>query len=70
VPRPALPTVLGIIGIIGGLIVFLQPEVLPIGPDTALILGFLAILGGFVTLVWRLRPGDDDDIDPDNGARV
>ena len=71
VPRPTFPTVLGIIGIIGGLVVFLQPEVLPIGADAALVLGFLAILGGFVTLVWRLRPGgDDDDIDPDDGARV
>jgi len=71
VPRPTFPTVLGVIGIIGGLVVFLKPEVLPIGADTALILGFLAILGGFVTLVWRLRPGgEDDDTDPDNGARV
>jgi hypothetical protein len=27
-------------------------------------------VGGFATLVWRLRPGDDDDTDPDDGARV
>ena len=32
--------------------------------------GFAAVVGGFATLVWRLRPGDDDDVDPDDGARV
>ena len=34
------------------------------------VFGFLAILAGFVTLVCRLRPGDDDDDDPDDGAVV
>jgi hypothetical protein len=29
------------------------------------------VVAGFGTLVWRLRPGDDDDdSDPDHGARV
>ena len=32
--------------------------------------GFTGILAGFVTLIWRLRPGDEDDDDPDNGAVV
>lgn len=37
----------------------------------AMLLGFTAVVSGFATLVWRLRPGDDeDDIDPDDGARV
>ena len=40
------------------------------GESLAMILGFTAIVGGFGTLVWRLRPGDDEDDDPDNGARV
>ena len=33
-------------------------------------LGFTAIVSGFGTLCWRLRPGDDDEDDPDDGARV
>ena len=34
------------------------------------LLGFTGILAGFVTLIWRLRPGDEDDHDPDDGAVV
>ncbi|GAA1800719.1 hypothetical protein GCM10009682_22920 [Luedemannella flava] len=70
-PRPAAPTVLGVVGILAGLILVLNPDLLSIASGTAMLLGFLAILGGFVTLVLRLRPGDDDDdIYPDDGARV
>ncbi len=43
-PRPSRPTVLGIAGIVAGLIVFLSPGVLPVGEDTALLLGFCAIV--------------------------
>ncbi len=72
IPRPSLPTTLGVIGIVGGLIIFLRPEVMPLAASVAMMLGFTAVLAGFATLVWRLRPGDDDDedIDPDDGARV
>ena len=70
-PRPALPTVLGVVGIVAGLLLVLNPELLGVAPGTTMLLGFLAILGGFVTLVLRLRPGDDDDETyPDDGARV
>lgn len=70
-PRPAVPTVLGVIGIVGGLVLVLNPELLSIASSTAMLLGFVAILGGFVTLLLRLRPGDDDDDTyPDDGARV
>jgi len=69
-PRPSLPTVLGVVGVVGGLIVFLRPDLLPMAESTALLAGFAAIVAGFVTLVWRLRPGDDGDDDPDNGAKV
>ena len=67
-----MPAVLAIIGIVGGLIVFLQPSLIPMVSERASMLaGFAAVVGGFATLVWRLRPGDDDDdIDPDDGARV
>jgi hypothetical protein len=70
-PRPSMPAALGIGSIIAGLIIFLSPGVLPVGEATALLLGFCAILAGFVTLVWRLRPGDDEDEgDSDDGAKV
>ena len=69
-PRPSAPTVFGILGVIGGLLIFLNPTMLPFAGSTAMILGFAAIIAGFVTLVLRLRPGDDEDDDPDDGARV
>jgi hypothetical protein len=71
-PRPTMPTVLAIIGIVGGLAVFLKPDLLSfLDESLSMFLGFTAIVSGFGTLVWRLRPGDeDDDIDPDNGAKV
>jgi hypothetical protein len=71
VPRPSAPTALAVAGIIIGLIVFLKPGLLPVGESVAMLVGFTAVVGGFATLVWRLRPGDDDDdIDPDQGAKV
>jgi hypothetical protein len=73
VPRPSLPTALAVIGIVGGLAVFLKPDLLGfISESVAMFLGFTAVVTGFGTLVWRLRPGDDDDdIDPyDDGAKV
>jgi hypothetical protein len=70
VPRPSAPTALAVAGIIIGLIVFLKPALLPIDESVAMLAGFAAVVGGFATLVWRLRPGDDEDTDPDDGARV
>ncbi|MGE5829462.1 MAG: DUF308 domain-containing protein [Micromonosporaceae bacterium] len=69
-PRPALPTVLGVLGVIGGLVVFLHPSLLFTSEGVSVLLGFGAIVAGFVALVLRLRPGDEDDDDPDDGARV
>ena len=70
VPRPSGATVMAVVGIIGGLIVFLRPSLLPTSEGLAMFAGFTALLGGFAALVWRLRPGNDDEIDPDDGARV
>jgi hypothetical protein len=72
VPRPSLRTALAVAGVVGGLTVFLKPDLLPyVSESLAMFLGFAAVVGGFGTLVWRLRPGgDDDDVDPDHGARV
>jgi hypothetical protein len=75
-PPPPLPriskfAILGVLAIIAGFILFLKPELLPIDSDVSMLLGFTSILVGFGTLIWRLRPGDDeDDYDPDDGARV
>jgi hypothetical protein len=71
IPRPSMPSVLAVLGIVGGLIIFLQPTLLPISERSAMLLGFTAVVSGFATLVWRLRPGDDDDdTGNDDGARV
>ncbi|MEJ3745246.1 DUF308 domain-containing protein [Actinomycetes bacterium KLBMP 9797] len=74
-PPPPLPrfskyAVVGVFAIICGFVLFLFPTLLPISRGTTTILGFAAILGGFVTLVLRLRSGEDEDDDPDDGAVV
>jgi hypothetical protein len=73
IPRPSVPTVLGVAGILLGMVVFLSPGLLPMPQDLVMLIGLTAVASGFGTLVWRLRPGgddDDEDPDPDNGARV
>lgn len=57
------------LAIIAGFVLFLNPSLLPVDRSVVTLFGFTGILAGFVTLIWRLRPGDSDD-DPDNGARV
>ncbi|MEQ4302109.1 DUF308 domain-containing protein [Plantactinospora sp. B6F1] len=74
-PPPPLPrlskyAVVGVLAIVAGFTLFLFPHLLPIDRGLVTLLGFAGILGGFVTLVWRLRPGDDEDDDPDDGAVV
>jgi hypothetical protein len=74
-PAPPLPRIsrtaaLALIAIAAGLLLFIWPDLLPLGADTVLLLGFAAILTGFVTLVWRLRSGEDEEDDGDDGARV
>lgn len=62
--------VIGVLAITAGFALFLFPWLLPIDRALVTMLGFVGILTGFVTLVWRLRPGDEEDDDPDNGAVV
>ncbi len=73
-PPPPLPhvskyTIAGVLGIIIGFVLFLRPGLLPLDRDVVTLTGFAAIVAGAVTLVWRLRSGDEDD-DYDDGARV
>jgi hypothetical protein len=69
-PRVSKYAVLGVLAIIGGFALFLFPELLPADRGITTLLGFTAILAGFVTLIWRLRSGDDEEEDPDDGAVV
>ncbi len=73
-PPPPLPrlskyAVAGALAIVLGFVLFLFPRLLPMDPELVTLLGFGAVVGGAVTLVWRLRSGDDDD-DYDDGAVV
>ncbi|GID93574.1 DUF308 domain-containing protein [Amorphoplanes digitatis] len=73
-PPPPLPhiskyAVAGVLGVVLGFVLFLFPWLLPIDRNYVTLIGFTAIVGGAVTLVWRLRSGDDDD-DFDDGAVV
>jgi hypothetical protein len=73
-PPPPLPklskyAVAGALSIVVGFLLFLFPGMLPIDPNLVTLLGFVGVVGGAVSLVWRLRSGDDDD-DFDDGAVV
>ncbi|WP_326552720.1 DUF308 domain-containing protein [Micromonospora sp. NBC_01813] len=74
-PPPPLPqispaAVLGVLAIIAGFILFVFPTVLPVDRGLAILLGFAGVVGGFVTLIWRLRPDHDEDEGQDDGAVV
>ncbi|WBB79971.1 DUF308 domain-containing protein [Micromonospora sp. WMMD882] len=74
-PPPPLPpiskyAVAGVLAIVVGFVLFLFPWLLPVDRAVVTLFGFTGILAGFVTLVWRLRPGDPEDHDPDDGAVV
>ncbi|PZG15252.1 hypothetical protein C1I95_20025 [Micromonospora craterilacus] len=74
-PPPPLPrvskyAVAGVLAVVFGFLLFLFPDLLPADRGLVTLLGFTGILAGFVTLVWRLRPGDAEDRDPDDGAVV
>lgn len=70
-PRPSKFTVVAVLAIISGFVLFLVPDLLPVDRSIVTLIGFAGIVGGFVTLIWRMRPGDEnDEYDPDDGARV
>ncbi|GIH18693.1 DUF308 domain-containing protein [Rugosimonospora africana] len=70
-PRFAPVTILAVAGILVGVVLLFDPGLLPTANSVAMTLGFCGILAGFITLIWRLRSGDDDDDwDPDDGAVV
>lgn len=74
-PPPPLPhvskyAVAGVLAVVIGFLLFVFPDLLPIDRGLVTLIGFAGILSGFVTLVWRLRSGDEEDDDPDDGAVV
>jgi hypothetical protein len=74
-PPPPLPNVskyavAAVLAILVGFVLLVFPDLLPVERGLTVLLGFAGILGGFVTLVWRLRPGDEEEDDPDDGAVV
>jgi hypothetical protein len=77
-PPPPLPrlskyTVAAVLAVSVGFVLFLFPRLLqPLDTEVVRFAGFTGVLAGFVTLIWRMRPGDDEDEgdDPDNGAVV
>jgi hypothetical protein len=59
------------LAVIGGFVLFIFPDLLPIDRGIATLLGFTGVISGFITLIMRLRPGnEDDEYDPDDGARI
>jgi hypothetical protein len=74
-PPPPLPrlskyAVVGIVAMVAGFAIFLFPHLLPMQRFLATALGFTGIVAGFVMLISRLRPGDEEDDDPADGAVV
>jgi hypothetical protein len=74
-PAPPLPRIsaaaaLGVAAIVAGLLLFVWPDLLPMAHNVVLVLAFGLIVAGFGTLIWRLRPGDEEDDDFDDGARI
>ncbi|AGL15437.1 hypothetical protein [Actinoplanes sp. N902-109] len=73
-PPPPLPhiskyAIAGVLGVVVGFVLFLFPWLVPVPATYVTLIAFAAIVAGAVTLVWRLRSGDDED-DPDDGAVV
>ncbi|MEV6301025.1 DUF308 domain-containing protein [Actinoplanes sp. NPDC051861] len=68
-PRISKYAVMGVLGVVLGFVLFLFPNLIPIDTHYVTLIGFGAIVGGAVMLVWRLRSGDDDD-EFDDGAVV
>jgi hypothetical protein len=71
-PRPSATTVVAVLAIAVGFLLFMRPTLMPLDQDLARVLGFAGVLAGVVALIWRLRPGDEEDgeQDPEDGAVV
>lgn len=68
-PWPSLPAIGGVLLIIGGLALLVNPGIAPLGTNPGRLVGFIAFLGGVWMLINRLRPDKEPD-DTDDGAVV
>lgn len=66
---PSLQAVGGILLIIAGVALVVNPGLAPLGANPGRLVGFVAFLGGVWLLISRLRPDRDAD-DTDDGAVV
>ncbi|RRS01993.1 hypothetical protein [Glycomyces terrestris] len=69
VPWPSLPAVGGVLLVIAGLALLVNPGIAPLGTNPGRLVGFCGFLIGVWLLISRLRPDKDAD-DPDDGAVV
>jgi hypothetical protein len=69
-PRVAAGTVAAVLGVLVGIAVIISPSLLPMSTTAAALLGGACLVAGGIALIARLRPGDDDPDDPDDGAVV
>ena len=70
-PRPAAPTVLALVLILAGIALAVVPSFFGESLDRSTgVLALLLVLGGFGTLVYRMKDGPPTDDGPDDGAVV
>ncbi len=69
VPWPSLPAVGGVLLIIAGIALLVNPGIAPLGTNPGRLVGFIGFLTGVWLLISRLRPDKDAD-DTDDGAVV
>lgn len=69
VPWPSLQAVGGVLLIVGGLALLVNPGIAPLGTNPGRLVGFMAFLFGVWLLISRLRPDKESD-DTDDGAVV
>jgi hypothetical protein len=71
-PRMTAAAITGVLAVVLGMVAIFFPDLIAVLTTTETqVLGGLMVLGGTALLISRLRPGrDDEDSDPDDGARV
>ncbi|MGY0233592.1 hypothetical protein [Longispora urticae] len=69
-PRPTKRVVTAALVFSVGTLLLFWPELLPISDQLVRFAGMGGIVAAVVMLVMLLKPGDEEDYDPDQGARV
>lgn len=69
-PRVPFAAIVSVLAIVFGFVLFFDTRLLPFNERVSMLFALTCILGGATALIMRLRPGDDDDLPPDDGAVV